>query len=331
MINGNDGQYEFKGSEELGEHARTKRAGLISYLAQLGLGDEDLTKVFSMLPESKQEDFDQAQRRHDLLEAMQGEDLLEMAPSLEYHSDTVLPIARSKGGPKRTVTLYLAEEQQILREAYLSFLREHPSIDLMGASDDVSIDSLIDAARNLKPNVMLLGMKTVHAETSILLDALREEAPDVGLVLLFAFYDSHGIKALRRLSKGGGAGCAYLLKHTIDTANQLTQVIYAVSEGRIIVDPMVMDGLVNSGGANSSVLSELSPRELEVLSWMAKGFRNDTIAQVLTRDVRTVERHINSIYGKLDIDDASKDPRVNAALKYLQATGSLPLETRSED
>ena len=331
MINGNDGYNESKGSEEFTEGARTRRAEIISYLAQLGLGDEDLAQVFSMLPGTKQEDFDQAQRRHDLLEAMQGEDLLQMAPRKEYHNDTAMPITRPRARPKGTVTLYLAEEQQILREAYLSFLRDHTAIDLMGSSDDVSIDSLTLAARNLEPNVMLLGMKTVQAETSLLLYALREDSPEIGLVLLFACYDSHGIKSLRRLSKGGDAGCAYLLKHTIDTADQLTQVIYAVAEGRIIVDPMVMDGLINSGGANSSILWELSPRELEVLSWMAKGFRNDTIAQVLARDVRTVERHINSIYGKLEIEDGSKDHRVSAALKYLQATGSLPMEPSHDD
>jgi len=104
-----------------------------------------------------------------------------------------------------------------------------------------------------------------------------------------------------------------------------------VAQGRIIVDPVVMEALVSTGDNRSGYLRELSPKALEVLSWMAKGYRNDTIAQVLSRDVRTVGRHINSIYSKLEIDDASRDPRVNAALKYLQATGSLPKEPDYED
>ena len=153
----------------------------------------------------------------------------------------------------------------------------------------------------------------------------------MSIVLLFAFYDAQGIKALRGYPQRSSLGRAYLLKHTIDTVDQLIQVVCPVAQWRIIVDPMVMDGLINSADANGSLLSDLSPRELEVLSWMAKGFRNDTIAQVLSRDVRTVERHINSIYGKLEIDDASRDPRVNAALKCLQTTGSLPKEPDYED
>ncbi len=134
---------------------------------------------------------------------------------------------------------------------------------------------------------------------------------------------------MREFSKKASSGSAYLLKHTIDTAEQLTQVIFSVAEGRIIIDPMVMEGLIRTGESDNSFLRELSPRELEVLSWMAKGYRNDTIADVLSRDVKTVERHINNIYSKLhnDKDEGANDsrhPRVRAALTYLKATGMLP-------
>ena len=72
-------------------------------------------------------------------------------------------------------------------------------------------------------------------------------------------------------------------------------MIQAVAQGRVIVDPMVMEGLVSPKEVSSAVLPGLSPREMEVLSWIAKGYRNDTIADVLSRDVKTVERHINNI------------------------------------
>ena len=95
-----------------------------------------------------------------------------------------------------------------------------------------------------------------------------------------------------------------------------------------------MDGLINKDDPRNSALSDLSPRELEVLGWIAKGYRNDAIADVLSRDVKTVERHINNLYGKLksnQLEDAedeadSKHPRVRAALSYLRATGMLPGE-----
>ena len=156
------------------------------------------------------------------------------------------------------------------------------------------------------------------------MEAVRERCSDVAIVLLSSSYDLKGIKALRELSRESSAGCAYLLKHTIDTVEQLTQVIYSVAEGRIILDPTVMEGMTATGDAQSSLLKELSPRELEVLGWVAKGYRNDTIAGVLCLDVRTVERHINNIYSKLQNSLGTNQLRVSAALLYLRATGLLP-------
>ena len=243
---------------------------------------------------------------------------------------------REAFGRKKAITLFLAEEQQILKEAYQAFFSAQPGLELVGSSEDTSPEFLVQATRALQPQVMLLGVRKVERSTAETLELLREASPEMAPVLLFAFYDVQGIKALREFSKASSSGCAYLLKHTIDTVEQLTQVIYSVAQGRIIVDPMVMESLIKTGDATSSFLNELSPRELEVLSWMAKGYRNDTIADVLSRDVKTIERHINNIYSKLHNDrsedtDSSRHPRVNATLTYLRATGLLPSDPGFED
>ncbi|MFH1141523.1 MAG: LuxR C-terminal-related transcriptional regulator, partial [Chloroflexota bacterium] len=117
---------------------------------------------------------------------------------------------------------------------------------------------------------------------------------------------------------------------TIDTVEQLTQVILSVSQGRIILDQAVMEGLMSSTDTKSTMLKELSPRELEVLSWMAKGYRNDTIAEVLGLEPKTVERHINNIYSKLNgAITPAKHARVHAVTLYMKATGQLLLEDPS--
>ncbi|PKB79281.1 MAG: hypothetical protein BZY88_14155 [SAR202 cluster bacterium Io17-Chloro-G9] len=342
MMNGNNASNDMDGAFDFDGGAPSKgegKSGLISYLAQLGLGDSDLANVLSLLPASagataaevRKEAMRNRRRREDLMEAMRGEDLLKMAPRGEFHHDTALPFGGADPTNKRTVSLFLAEEQELLREAYLAFLTEQPSIEVLGYSGDVSVEGLSKVAIESRPDVLILGVKQVQAEMASTLSSLREASPKMGLVFLFAYYDAKGIKALRKFSNGDNVGCAYLLKHTIDTAEQFTHMIHAVSEGRIIVDPTVMEGLVRPQDLNSGLLPGLSPREIEVLSWMAKGYRNDTIAQVLSRDLRTVERHINSIYSKLEIEDGSKDPRVNAALSFLHATGSLAPEPSFDD
>lgn len=303
-----------------------QQGGLISYLAKLGLGDADLTRVFSMLQAST---------------AAQPEDpetVMSPEPKLkEQVLEVAHPASRIIEPAQKTVTVFLAEEQQILKEAYISFFQGQGSIDIMGSSDDTSTESLVAAAKAYEPDAMLLGVKSVRKDTVQKLEDLRQACPKVAIVLLFAFYDAQGIKALRDFSKDTHTGCAYLLKHTVDTVEQLTQVIFSVVEGRIIIDPMVMEGLIRTGDGQAAFLRDLSPRELEVLSWMAKGYRNDTIADVLSRDVKTVERHINNIYSKLFSDkkdeenEGSKHPRVQAALTYLKATGLLTNDQFAED
>jgi len=228
---------------------------------------------------------------------------------------------------QRRVKLYIAEEQQILREAYQSFFLSHPDIEVVGASSDTGGESVVKAVTALSPAVVLLGVKTLQPAAVEKLDMVKESCPDVAIVLLSAYYDLKGIKALREFSRGASVGCAFLLKHTIDTVEQLTQVIQSVSQGRIILDPAVMEGLMSSSEAKSAMLKELSPRELEVLSWMAKGYRNDTIAEVLGLEPKTIERHINNIYSKLNgALTSSKHARVHAVTLYLRATGQLPAE-----
>ena len=311
-----------------------EQVGLISYLAKLGLGDADLTKVMSLLQTKQHPEEPPA------APAQEPPTTPEIGqPEWDIPDEKALDLDRREGHGQpatKTIRLFLAEEQQILKEAYQTFFSQHSGIELLDASWDTSPEFLIAAAQEYKPDVLLLGVKMAEGATVEKLEKLREACPELALVLLFAFYDSQGIKALREFSKNNSAGCAYLLKHTIDTAEQLTQVIFSVAEARIIIDPTVMEGLFRTGEPENGFLRDLSPRELEVLSWMAKGYRNDTIADVLSRDVKTVERHINNIYSKLHNgkDEGAQDsrhPRVRAALTYLRATGMLPNEQFFDD
>jgi two-component system nitrate/nitrite response regulator NarL len=230
----------------------------------------------------------------------------------------------------RTIRIYLAEEQQILRHAYQSFFQTNPGLEIVGTCGHTSAEALVAAATALKPTVLVLGTKVLQPTVVEKLEALRQNCPETAVVLLSASYDVKGIKALREFSRRRTRGCAYLLKHTIDTVSQLTQVVQSVAEGRIILDPAVMEGLIAAAESKSTFLRELSPRELEVLSWMAKGFRNKTIAEVLCLERTTVACHINHIYGKMGTIPDERHARVHAVTLYLRATGLLLAEDFSQ-
>ena len=229
------------------------------------------------------------------------------------------------------LTLYVAEEQQILREAYLSFFHSHAGISVTGTSGDSDGPSLSRAAAMLKPDVLLLGIKVLLPATVHKLEVVRQASPTTAVVMLSAYYDVKGIAELRKFSATGGVGCAYLLKHTVDTVEQLTHVVQSVAEGRVILDQSVMEGLITTNEPKVTVLKDLSPRELEVLSWISKAYRNSTIAEVLCLEPKTVERHINNIYSKLGEAPVGRDMRVHAVTLYLQGTGQLPLDDAEDE
>ena len=243
--------------------------------------------------------------------------------------DRMLP-EESEPQDGNKVTLLIAEEQEILRKAYQSFFSNHPSIEAIDSSGDTDGEMLVGKARALKPNVILLGIGVLQPSQVEVLEMLGENCPEVAIVLVSAAYDINSFQALRRHSRGTSIGCAYLLKHTINSVRELTHVILGVAEGRVIIDPVVRDGLIASPNPPASLLKELSPRELEVLGWMAKGYRNRTVADILFLELKTVERHINSIYSKLGDCPESKEMRVHAITLYLRATGQLSPEDLAE-
>ncbi len=236
----------------------------------------------------------------------------------------------------KNIRLYVVEEQEILRVAYGTFFPLEPGIDLIGLSNGINngmdIEALANAMSRLKPDVVLMGTKVLQAGLIDGLELLREKLPYLGIVLMSALYDAKGIKRLRAFAKKESTGCAFLFKHSVDTIGQLAQVVQAVSQGRIILDPGVMGGLIESSESTAATfLKGLTPRELEILNWMARGFKNQAIADIMCLEPKTIERHINSVYVKLSPTADSKDPRVNAITLYLRATGQLPSDGMAEE
>lgn len=225
------------------------------------------------------------------------------------------------------VSVYIVEEQDILREAYTAGFAGEESIEVTGSASGAGIESIVSEVMEAKPDVVILGVKMLQPAVVEKVEEIRGYFPTVGIVLLSTLYDIKGIKQLREFAKQGSRGCAFMLKQSIDRIDQLVQVIHAVRQGQVILDPTVMEELIGAGDPKTAVLKELTHRELEILSWMAKGFNNRAIGEILCLEGKTVERHINNIYSKLNLHDETKaqsrHPRTSAIMLYLKAIGQL--------
>ncbi|NQT74230.1 MAG: response regulator transcription factor, partial [Chloroflexi bacterium] len=190
-------------------------------------------------------------------------------------------------------------------------------------SGDSNINAIISVLSVIEADVLLLGMRALQPDTVAEVEIIREQFPDLGIVLLVGTFEIQDIKQLREFARRNPYSWAFLQKHSIDNAVKLTHLLQSIAEGHVVLDPVVMEAMIETGDTGTAFLKQLTDRELQILNWMTRGYRNDTIAQVLCVDPQVVERHLNTIYSKLDMGTTSKHPRVNAATLYLKAIGQL--------
>jgi DNA-binding NarL/FixJ family response regulator len=105
----------------------------------------------------------------------------------------------------------------------------------------------------------------------------------------------------------------------VDDLEQLAGAIHAVADGGSVIDSKVVEGLVaETTRGDESPLSQLTPRERDVLREMAEGKNNAAIAETLVLTERSVQKVIHSIFLKLDLTwEAAVHKRVKAVILYL--------------
>ena len=277
-------------------------------MGELGLKDADKDKCLRYLDGHLPEDLIQVKNGVDLALGTAGYN----------HMKSALK--------RRNIGLFLAEEQQVLRGTYEAYFETHDAITLLGSASDVYGESLIKAAEAAKPDVVLLGVKALRPAMLESLHELKEDYDEIGLVLIASSYDDWDLKSLRSIPIGGPLGTAYLYKHTMDTLDQVARVIKLVAEGRIIVDPKVMPGLIDaeqSVGPIPQLIPAMDAWDVGV-SDMESGAEKDDV----TGAPRTVQGSLKDACAALEQGGICVDRAVFKALVCLSASGLLSSHPR---
>jgi DNA-binding NarL/FixJ family response regulator len=214
------------------------------------------------------------------------------------------------------VRVVVADDSVLLREGVVRVL-EDAGFEVVAQAGDA--DDLLRKVRAHKPDVAVVDVRMPPTNTDDGLRAaqqIREELPDVA-VLVLSQYVEEGY-AMELLSESA-EGVGYLLKDRVAEIDRFTDSVRRVAEGGSALDPEVVSQLLGRS-RESDPLEELTPREREVLALMAEGRTNAAIAEQLVVTERAVEKHVTSIFGKLDLEAGSGDHRrVLAVLAYLKA------------
>ena len=219
------------------------------------------------------------------------------------------------------IRLVLAEDHYLVREGIRRLLETRPELDVVAACGDLG--SLLAAVDAERPDVVVtdIRMPPGGADEGIqAAERLRDTNPEVGVVVLSQYANpSYALALLER----GSAGRAYLLKERVKDVGQLEAAIHAVAQGGSMIDPKVVEALVaENARSEESPLSQLTPRERDVLRAMAEGKNNAAIAEGLFLTERSVEKVIHSIFLKLGLSwETTVHKRVKAVILYLAESG----------
>jgi DNA-binding NarL/FixJ family response regulator len=216
----------------------------------------------------------------------------------------------------------IAEDHYLVREGTRQLLEASGEVEVLAAVEDA--EALLDGVDRLEPDAAIVDIRMPpnHRTEGIeAAHAIRSSHPEVGVVVLSQHLNAH---YAFELFKEGTSGLAYLLKDRVGDVEELLAALRAVVAGDSVIDPRVVDGLLaRRKRLAGSLLSTLTPREIDVLGEMAQGKSNQAIGDSLFISISAVEKHINSIFAKLALspDESDTHRRVAAVLAFLRNYG----------
>ena len=201
--------------------------------------------------------------------------------------------------------IVLGEDSVLLREGIARLLGD-VGFDVVAQAGDA--DDLLRKVRAHKPDVAIVDIRMPPTHTDEGLRAalmIRRELPDTAVLVLSSYVqEDYAVELLGESAEGVG----YLLKDRVADVERFIDAIRRVATGGSALDPEVVSQMLGRRRV-AGPLSELTPRERQVLALMAEGRSNHAIATELVVTDRAVEKHVTSIFAKLNLSSTADDHR----------------------
>jgi len=197
----------------------------------------------------------------------------------------------------RPYTVLIADDHAIVKEGLVSLLQAQ-GFDVVGAV--ANGDELMDAARRLRPDVIVSDISMPGLSGLDVLTRLKAEHTDSKIILLTMHHDA---QLATRAMRAGASG--FLLKHA--AGEELLTAIHQAVEGRVYLTPTLTKEVIERMASSSSEVSpQLTVRQREVLRLILEGLRMKEIAATLNLSARTVETHKYQMMQTLGVDSTAE-------------------------
>jgi DNA-binding NarL/FixJ family response regulator len=209
-----------------------------------------------------------------------------------------------------SLTVLIADDHPLFRKGMRSLLETMPEITLVGEAK--SGREAVELALDQQPDVVLMDLQMPDGSGLAATRELNKHSPNIRILVVTLFEDDDSIFAALRAGAHG-----YILKDADE--EEMMRAIRAVGEGEAIFSPAIATRLMDYFAATSKqipqeVFPELTEREREILTLIARGQSNAAIAEQLVISLKTVRNHVSNIYSKLQVAD-----RAQAAIRARDA------------
>lgn len=221
----------------------------------------------------------------------------------------------SKADSSTDIRVLIAEDHPIMRQGLSVVLDAHAGFSLVGEAEDG--EQAVRLAQELKPDVITMDLHMPVKDGITAIQEIMELQPDIHILVLTSYPDDDKVY---QAVKAGAMG--YFLKET--RPEQLIEAIRMVHQGTAVLQPEIARKLmaeIRQPPKETSTNDALTQREMEILSYLARGYSNQEIAQELVISIRTVATHVGNILGKLHLAN-----RTQAALYAIDLGISEPPE-----
>ena len=219
----------------------------------------------------------------------------------------------------RALRVVIGEDDVLLREGIARLLTE-AGLDVVAQAGDAP--DLLRKGLAHRPAVVVadVQMPPGHGDDGLRAAVeVRRQRPETGVLVLSQFYDErYALELIGERAEGVG----YLLKQRVGAVESFVDAVTRVAAGGTALDPEIVARMLGRRQRDRP-LDRLSPRERDVLVAMAEGKSNRGIAASLVISPATVEKHLKSIFHKLELDPVpTEHRRVLAVLAYLRDSPS---------